>query len=174
MSIPTFETERLTLRGLQAKDFDAFAAMWADPDVTRHLGDGATRALEESWTSFLRVAGHWQIMGFGNWAIEERAGGKFLGTAGFNERKRDRGEALAGIPELGWMFCAGASGKGFATEAMRAALVWGREHFGAVRIIAIVAPENLASMRVAEKCGFTEFHRGLSAGRARVFFDRIL
>jgi RimJ/RimL family protein N-acetyltransferase len=146
---PAFETERLVPRGLQAKDFESFAAMWADPDVTRHLGDGVPRALEDPRTSFRR-------------------------TAGFNERKRDRGEALAGIPEMGWMFCAGASGKGYATEAVRAALAWGKKHFGAVRIIAIVAPENLASMRVAEKCGFAEFHRGPSAGRARVFFDRIL
>lgn len=174
MSIPILSTSRLTLRAHTLEDFPAFAAMWADPVVTRHLGDGVPYSEEQSWASFLRQAGHWQMLGYGSWVVEEKAGRRLIGAMGFNERKRDRGDALKGLPELGWMFASAVSGNGYATEALRAALEWGKARFGPVRVIAITAPENIASMRVAQKCGLTEFRRGLSAGRERVFFDRIL
>jgi RimJ/RimL family protein N-acetyltransferase len=174
LDIPVFKTDRVALRAHRLDDFPAYAAMWADPDVARHLGDGVPYTEEQSWASFLRTAGHWQMLGFGSWAIEEKASGRMIGGIGFNELKRDRGDALKGLPELGWMFASAASGKGYATEALNAALEWGKAHFGPVRVIAITAPQNVASMRVAQKCGLREFQRGLSAGRERVFFDRIL
>jgi RimJ/RimL family protein N-acetyltransferase len=174
MNVPPLETSRLVLRGSRLDDFDAYAAMWADPKVTRHLGDGAPYSEEQSWASFLRQAGHWEMLGFGSWAVEEKASRRLIGGVGFSERKRERGDALKGLPELGWMFASTMSGNGYATEALRAALEWGKVRFGAQRVIAITAPENIASMRVAQKCGFREFRRGLSAGRERVFFDRIL
>jgi RimJ/RimL family protein N-acetyltransferase len=172
--IPAVSTSRLILRAHTLADFPAYAAMWADPDVTRHLGDGAPYSGEQSWASFLRTAGHWQMLGFGSWAVEEKASGRMIGGIGFSERKRDRGDALDGVPEAGWMFAAAVSGKGYATEALNAALEWGRAHFGPTRVIAITALQNIASMRVAQKCGFREFQRGLSVGRERVFFDRVL
>jgi RimJ/RimL family protein N-acetyltransferase len=174
MPIPTLSTARLTLRAHALADFPAYAAMWADPDVTRHLGNGAPYSQEQSWANFLRQAGHWQMLGFGTWAVEEKASGKMIGGVGFGERKRDRGEALKGVPEIGWMFATAVSGKGYATEALGGALDWGKAHFGPIRVISIVTPENIASMRVAQKRGFREFHRGLSIGRPHVFFDRVL
>ena len=75
---------------------------------------------------------------------------------------------------MGWGLIPAVFGKGYATEAVTAALAWGRGHFGPARVIALTTGDNTASIRVAEKCGFREFHRGLSAGRPRVFFDRIL
>ena len=168
------ETQRLRLRAYALEDFETYAAMWADPEVTRHIGDGSPKPEAESWTSLLRTAGHWQMLGYGSWAIDEKASGHFIGGIGFNNSKRDRGDALKDILELGWMFTPGASGKGYATEALQAVLAWGRTHFGPVRVIAITAPENIASMRVAEKCGFKEFLRGPSLGRPRVFFERFL
>jgi RimJ/RimL family protein N-acetyltransferase len=174
LEIPVLETSRLRLRGYHLEDFEAYAAMWADPEVTRHIGDGSPKAVEESWTSLLRAAGHWQMLGYGSWAIDEKASGHFIGGIGLNNSKRDRGDAFKDILELGWMFTPSASGKGYATEALQAALDWGRTHFGPVHVVAITAPENFASMRVAQKCGFKEFLRGPSLGRPRVFFDRIL
>jgi RimJ/RimL family protein N-acetyltransferase len=159
MSIPTVETERLILRGPKPDDFAAYAAMWADPETTRHIGDGTPKSIEESWTSFLRHAGHWHIVGFGSC---------------FNERKRGRGPDFDGLPELGWMFDRAASGKGYATEALNAALAWGKETLGPVRVIAITAPDNAASIRVAEKCGFTLYRRAESLGRPRFFYIRTL
>lgn len=172
--IPRLQTERLILRAFTPADFPAFAAMSADPLVRRYSGDGTPRSEEESWTSFLVIAGHWQVTGYGGWAIEEKASASFVGELGFMDRKRDRGPDLAGVPEMGWGVIPAVFGKGYATEAVQAALAWGRGHFGAVRVIALTTQDNLASIRVAEKCGFKEFRRGLSAGRPRVFFDRIL
>jgi RimJ/RimL family protein N-acetyltransferase len=174
LEIHVLETQRLRLRSYVLEDFAAYATMWADPEVARHIGDGSPKSEAESWTSLLRTAGHWQMLGYGSWAIDEKAGGRFIGGIGFNNSKRDRGEALRDLLEIGWMLAPPASGKGYATEALQAALEWGGTHFGPVRVIAITAPENFASMRVAQKCGFKEFLRGPSLGRPRVFFDRIL
>ncbi len=174
MSIPMLQSSRLLLRGHTLEDFDAYAAMWADPAVTRHIADGAPKSTEEAWTSFLRIAGHWQMLGYGSWAVVEKASGRVLGATGFGERRRDRGAALDGVPELGWTFASSAAGRGYATEAVNAVLTWGRAHLGTARVIAVIAPENIASIRVAQKCGFKEFQRALSAGRPRVFLDRVL
>ncbi|HXC53793.1 MAG TPA: GNAT family N-acetyltransferase [Rhizomicrobium sp.] len=174
MTAPRLETGRLVLRAITPADFPAFAAMSADPVVRRFSGDGKPRSEEESWSSFIMIAGHWQMTGYGSWAIAEKAGGSFIGEVGFMDRKRDRGPGLAGVPEMGWGLIPTVFGKGYATEAVNAALVWGRGRFGPARVIALTTADNTASIRVAEKCGFREFHRGLSAGRPRVFFDRIL
>jgi RimJ/RimL family protein N-acetyltransferase len=174
MSVPELETPRLLLRGHRPDDFASYAAMWADPQLTRHIGDGSVKSRADAWTSFLRHVGHWRMTGFGNWVVEEKASGRQIGTIGFNERRRENTPEFDGVPELGWMFVGWTSGNGYATEALGAALSWGREHFGPVRVIAIVAPDNLASLRVAEKNGFREFKRSPSAGRQRIFLDRML
>lgn len=62
-------------------------------------------------------------------------------------------------PEIGWAFAARAHGKGFATEAVRAAVAWGDERFGAARTVCLMNPDNLTSIRVAKKCGYHEFKR---------------
>jgi len=174
MLVPIVETERLILRGFKLDDFDAYSALWSDPEVTRHIGDGSVKSREEAWTSFLRHAGHWQMLGFGSWNVEEKATGRPIGYIGFNERHRDRGTAYDALPEVGWMFARSASGKGYATESLDAVLQWGRANLGAVRVVAVVAPDNIASLRVAEKCGFEIAERRLSLGRARVFCVRAL
>ncbi len=174
MSIPAVETTRLILRGPKPEDFAAYAAMWADPETTRHIGNGTPKSIEESWTSFLRHAGHWHIVGFGSWIVEEKASHRPIGVLGFNERKRERAADFDGLPELGWMFDRAASGKGYATEALSAALTWGKETLGPVRVIAITALDNAASIRVAEKCGFALFRRAESLGRPRLFYIRTL
>lgn len=174
MTVPLLTTERLILREHRLDDFPAYAAMRSDPAVMRYLADGGTLSEEDAWAGFVKIPGLWHLLGFGTWAIEERQSGQFIGGVGFNDRKRDRGEDLAGIPEMGWSLATSASGKGYATEAILAALDWGRGWFGAARVIALVNDENLASIRVAEKCGFREFKRDLSAGRPRIYFDRVL
>ncbi len=61
-----------------------------------------------------------------------------------------------GVPELGWVLAAHAHGKGLATEAAAAALHWADEHLSHSRTVCMIAPENTASIRVAEKCGYGE------------------
>jgi RimJ/RimL family protein N-acetyltransferase len=174
MLAPRIETERLILRTYRLEDFAVYAAMWADPRVTRHIADGAPRSREEAWKSFLSMAGHWLLLGYGNWAVEEQASGNYVGGIGWGERKRDRGTEFAGMPELGYTFVAGAQGKGYATEAVRAVMDWGSAHFGSRRVLAVIAPDNIASCRVVEKCGFRETARQDSAGRMRLFYEAVL
>lgn len=157
-SIPELETERLKLRAHRVEDFIDCAAMWADPAVIRHIRAQPFTA-EETWTRLLRFLGHWALLGFGYWAVEQKGTGEFLGEVGFADYKRDMKPSLDGIPEIGWVLAAHAHGKGYATEAVQAAIVWGDRHFGNLRTACIIAPENLASIRVAEKCGYKGWER---------------
>jgi RimJ/RimL family protein N-acetyltransferase len=171
MDIPAIETPRLTLRGHRLADFSDCAAMWADPTVTRHIG-GKPFSEEETWARFLRYAGHWLLLGFGYWAIEEKDTGSFVGELGFADYKRGIEPSLQGVPELGWALVSTAHGKGYATEAVRAAVAWGEAHFASARTVCIIHPENLASIRVAEKCGYKEFQRTTYKGHPTIIFDR--
>jgi RimJ/RimL family protein N-acetyltransferase len=86
--------------------------MWADPIVTRYFG-GKVLTEEEAWTKFLRYAGHWSLLGFGYWAVEEKATGNFIGEVGFCDYKRDIESLLKNVPEIGWVLASGAHGKGY-------------------------------------------------------------
>ncbi|MGJ5816325.1 GNAT family N-acetyltransferase [Paludibaculum fermentans] len=169
--IPVIETERLRLRGHRLEDFVPSAAMWADPAVTRFIG-GRPFSEEEAWVRFLRYAGHWQYLGFGYWLVEERATGRFLGEVGFADWKREIEPPIQGIPEVGWVMVPPAQGKGYATEAVRAALAWRDVELGVGRTVCLIHPENAASMRVAEKCGFQEYSRTVYKGHATVLLER--
>jgi RimJ/RimL family protein N-acetyltransferase len=160
--VPTLETERLRLRGHRSDDLANCAAMWAEPVVVRHtVGKPLTE--EESWRRLLTYVGHWALMGFGFWVVEEKASRKFVGEVGFVDYKRDIEPSLKGVPEIGWVLASHAHGKGYATEAVRAVVAWGDAQFpslvGAMRTACIIQLENIASIRVAEKCGYREFAR---------------
>lgn len=62
MTAPTLETERLILRPHRVQDFEAVAALWAEPEVVRFIS-GTPSAPEESWARLLRYIGHWQALG---------------------------------------------------------------------------------------------------------------
>jgi RimJ/RimL family protein N-acetyltransferase len=143
------------MRPHRLSDFDAMFAMWADPRVVEFItGTPSTR--EQTWARLLRYIGHWAAMDYGYWALEDRESGEFLGEVGFADYHRIIEPSLDGMPELGWVLAANAHGKGYATEAVRAAIAWGQEHFHRdSRIACIVAPQHQASIRVAEKCGFS-------------------
>ncbi len=147
--IPEIETARLRLRGHRLSDFEHCAAMWADPEVTRYIG-GRPLSTEDAWAKFLRYAGHWAMQGFGFWAVEEKASGAYMGELGFADFKRDMEPPQGGAPEAGWVLARAAQGKGYATEALQAALGWLR----APRTFCLIHPGNGPSIRVAEKCGY--------------------
>ena len=170
MTIPIIQTERLVLRAHNREDFPACAALWADAEVTRFIG-GRPLCGEEVWARLLRYAGHWAWIGFGYWAIEEKASGAFVGELGFADWKRDIEPSLRGIPELGWVLAAKYHGKGLASEAVRAALAWSDEKFPGPTAC-IIDPANAASMRVAEKCGYKETLRTTYHDRETIIYYR--
>jgi RimJ/RimL family protein N-acetyltransferase len=145
--------------------------MWADPVVTRHIG-GKSFSPEEVWTRTLRYVGHWAWLGFGYWAVEEKTTGGFLGELGFGNFQRQIEPPLNDTPELGWALVSRAHGQGYATEGVRAAIAWGDSHLGAMRTACIIHPENVASIRVAEKCGYHELSRAIYKGHETILFER--
>jgi RimJ/RimL family protein N-acetyltransferase len=159
------------LRGHCLLDFPACAAMWADPIVTRYFG-AKPLTEEEAWTRFLRYAGHWSLLGFGYWVVEQKSTGNFVGEIGFADYKRDMESAWKQVPEIGWVLASQSHGKGYATEAVRAAVAWGDRHFVDRHTSCIIHPENIPSIRVAEKCGYREFQRTSYKGQPSIVFVR--
>jgi RimJ/RimL family protein N-acetyltransferase len=149
--VPRLVTGRLVLRGFTEADLDAYAAMQADTEVMRHLGAGPgagkPRTRDETWTGMAVLMGQWALKGYGCFALEERATGRFIGRAGLLH--------LAGWPEpeLAYALARDAWGNGFATEACRAALDWAWTHVPAERFVSFIKPENTASARVAARLG---------------------
>ncbi|HUB84511.1 MAG TPA: GNAT family N-acetyltransferase [Rhizomicrobium sp.] len=170
-AIPVLQTERLILRGHALDDFPAYAEMWANEHVTRFIG-GKPLTEEEAWSKFMRMAGQWTMLGFGFFAVAERASGRLIGETGFVEGRRAIEPSLIGVPEIGWGFVPAFHGKGYAFEAALAARDWGEAHFGKVPMRCIIAPENTPSIRLAQKLGFTELLRTTYRGDPTVMFER--
>lgn len=156
--VPVLETERLIMRGYTLDDLDDFVALRADPLVMEHI-TGKPDSAEDAWRKFMVGAGMWSLMGLGYWALFERASGAYLGEVGFADFSRKIEPSINGRPEAGWVLRTQAHGKGYATEAMKAALGWGLSKFGGVRPVCIMDPDYAATIRVAEKCGFVELAR---------------
>ena len=168
--IPVVETARLLLRGHRPDDFDACAAMWADPAVTRFTG-GRPFTPEESWARLLRFHGHWEWFGHGFWAIEDRASGDFVGHLGFADFRRAV-EPPVTLPEAGWSLAGAFHGRGYASEALTAALAWADANLDAAGTACIIDPDNKPSIRVAAKCGFRQVARASYKGSPTLLFER--
>jgi len=171
MEAPVLETERLILRGRTMADFPAYRAMLGDIDVMRGIG-GKALSEQEAWFRFARQVGFWALKGYGCWVVEEKASGKFLGDVGVAEFKRDIEPSLIGKPEFAWVLVADAHGKGYATEAARAALGWADEKFPGATMCCIIDIKNAGSIRVAEKLGFQEAVRTRYQGDDVIVFER--
>jgi RimJ/RimL family protein N-acetyltransferase len=171
LMVPTLETERLVLRVHRVEDFSDVAALWADPVVTRFIS-GVPQTAEESWSRLLRYAGHWLLLGFGYWAVEEKATGNFLGEVGFADMKRAIEPPLGDAPEAGWVFASSAHGKGFALEAVQAIHTWGAKNFQTSASACIIHPENESSIRLAAKIGYRETARSFYKGTEAIIFFR--
>jgi ribosomal-protein-alanine N-acetyltransferase len=138
-------TDRLAIRELTFDDVDALFEVLGDPVAMEHYPAPKTRAETETWIRWARAS--YDKNGFGLWAVERAADGAFLGDCGPMFQPVD-GEL---VPEIGYHVVRREWGRGYATEAARACrdVVLGR--LGFERVVSIVAPENLASRRVAEK-----------------------
>lgn len=171
MTVPILETDRLRLRPHRREDFADSAAMWGDPTVTTFIG-GKPSTREESWSRLLRYGGLWPLLGFGYWVIEEKRSGRFAGEAGFADFKRALEPSFGDAPEAGWALAAWAHRKGFATEAVQAAVKWADTSLPVPRTVCMIDPENLASLAVARKCGYLEFARATFRDKPTILFER--
>lgn len=170
-NIPTLETDRLILRAHCASDFEAYAQMWADPAVVRYISPQPL-SREGSWGRMLRQAGVWQMLGFGFFAIEEKASGRFIGEAGFHDLHRDLLPTTEGTLEAGWGVIPETQGKGLAREAMLAAIAWADGQFPGQRMTCIIDPDNQPSITLATRLGFVELARTTYHGGPITVFER--
>lgn len=173
MTAPVLKTPRLILREHKLADFPTFAAQRADPVVMQYMGSGPISE-ETAWAGFETLVGHWQLFGWGTWAVEEKDSGRYIGALGYAEKKRPKEHPASGATEMGWSFVAAVHGKGFASEALAAALVWGRDYFGPARVVCVIDDNNAASIRLAQKHGFKQFAHAERTGKPRLVFERIL
>lgn len=150
--IPTLETERLRLRAFREDDLDAFADIYADPEVMRFIGEGSTTDRTGTWRTMSLLLGHWALRGYGIWAAEEKESGALVGRIGLWNP-----EGWPGL-EVGWLLARSHWGRGLATEGGRRALAFAFEELGADHVISLIRPANAASIRVAERLG--ERHEG--------------
>ena len=171
IALPALETARLRLRPYRHEDFEDYAAMWADPAVVKFIA-GVPFTREQSWGRFLRLAGHWQFMGFGTFRLEDKATGGFVGECGFHDLKRALMPPLKGMLEGGWALSAAYHGQGLATEAMRAVIGWADRHHPDLHQTCLIDTGNAVSQRVAAKLGFTEFARTDYLGKPVILLER--
>jgi len=165
------ETERVTLVPHTLDDFDCSFRMWSDPAVTRHT-TGRPSTEEEAWARLQRYAGQWALMGFGYWVIRERCTGAFVGEVGLADFRRAIVPPFKDTPEVGWALVPHAWGRGLATEAVGAALSWADRAMGRVRTVCLINPDNTASRRVAEKCGYRAYAEATYKESPVVLFER--
>ena len=142
----TLETQRLILRKPVADDLGAFSAFMMSPraDMVRRPEEAGT---EGAWRAFAKELGHWEIRGYGLWAVTEKGDDTALGLIGpWNPEGWPE-------PEIGWNVFAGAEGKGYAFEAARAAIDDVFTRLGWPTAVSYIAPENTRSIALAERLG---------------------
>jgi RimJ/RimL family protein N-acetyltransferase len=139
---------------MRPEDFGRYADIWAMPEVVQYI-DGTPWLRSKSWSAFLRIAGHWQMTGFGVWAVQRHRVGEISGQVGFSYNKRDLGEDFDAYPEAGWVLEPGAQHQGFSQEAAQAAHDW-FDRVVTGRLVCMIDPRHKASVGLAEKLGYID------------------
>lgn len=147
LAIPTLETERLTLRPFGEADVEPMFHMLQDPAVVHYVGDRHVPTRQETWRMVAGWLGHWALRGYGQWSIEERESGQLVGRAGIINPADWPG------PEVGYLLGKAWWGRGYATEAARAAMDWGFREIGFDDLLSLIDPANQPSIAVATRLG---------------------
>ena len=153
------ETERLILRPPRADDLDAWTEMMEDEEAARFIGGVAPRSV--CWRQLMTMIGAWHAHGFAMFSVIEKASGRWVGRLGPWQPEGWPG------PEVGWAIARECWGRGYAGEGAEAATNWAFDTLGWTNVIHSIAPDNIASQRVAQKLG----SRNLGPGRLPPPFD---
>lgn len=164
-----FETERLSIRRIGVEDAGFMLAMLTDRGFLTHIGDRGVRTIEDAETYIRdRVLKSYEEHGFGMYCVALKETGEDIGTVGFVRR-----EGLS-APDIGFAFLEPHTGRGYGQEAARALIDWGRETLNIGPLVAITAPQNVASAALLRTLGFRETGRVLlpaHGGESRLFVE---
>jgi len=139
---PVLTTARLLLRMPRYEDFAHRQAFYASD---RAIWEGGPFARDEAWRIFASEVGQWPLMGFGPFSVD--LDGTYVGEVGIYQPQGYP------EPELGWFVVDGAEGKGIATEAARAVMVWAHDSFGWDHIDNYIDPGNARSIALGLRLG---------------------
>lgn len=168
---PLLATERLELWIPRREDVWAMHAIVAEPLTARFLGPAQGRA--DHFLRFSRNAGSWLLYGYGSFMVRERGCPELIGNCGVFHSFRGLGDDFDDSPEAGWILRHDRCGKGFAHEAMTAALDWFEREHGVQRIVSMIAPGNERSITLARRLGFVPMRDAVLAdGEAVRLFER--
>lgn len=140
-------TDRLQLVPFAPEHTDGLFVMNSNPEVMRYLGDVQT--LEDVEKNIARVQARWEKSGYGWWAVLLKGSDTVIGAACLQNLANRENAAL----EIGWRLIPEFQGKGYATEAGRAAMDYGFETLGVDYLCAVANPENIASQKVMQRLG---------------------
>jgi RimJ/RimL family protein N-acetyltransferase len=148
----SLRTSRLLLRPWRDEDIARFAEMSSDPEVMEYLLPLSSRGLSgEAWVAAKRD--HWEEHGFGQWVVELPDEASFIGVVGL-ETVSYQAHFTPAV-EVAWRLARAYWGRGYATEAARAALDYGFGQLGLDEIVALTVPGNRRSRAVMERLGMT-------------------
>jgi RimJ/RimL family protein N-acetyltransferase len=159
-------TERLILRTWQPGDRESFAELNADPVVMEHFPAPLTHAQSDRFAD--RIEDWWRVNGWGLWAVQIAEDQSFAGFVGLN--RAEFAAPFNPAVEVGWRLAQQHWGRGYATEAARAALGYGFQELDLLEIVSFTSTTNTRSQRVMAKLGMQrdpgdDFdHPGIASG----------
>jgi RimJ/RimL family protein N-acetyltransferase len=139
----------MLLRPFQASDAPVAYQWLTDEEIMRYMPTGQDHTLEQVEARLARYITHQEQHGYSRWMIYDRASGQPIGDAGLLYLP------ATGEIELGYRFLKPWWGKGLATEVSNAWLRYAFDELGLTELIAFSHPDNIASVRVMQKAGFT-------------------
>ena len=168
MNIAIFENKHFIIRPCVMADADDYLSFWNDPVVMKYIGDGTWGGGLEVVLDVLQknIASYAEHPGYGFCSIEDKMSKKVVGEAG-----------LSIVPETkeieaGYILSREYWGRGLGSEILQGLLHYGFSRLHCDKIIAVAHPDNLASIRVMEKCGMTYLGKAVYHGRMSVKFGQ--
>ncbi|SIT84531.1 Protein N-acetyltransferase, RimJ/RimL family [Yoonia rosea] len=147
----TILTNRLRLEPFAPEHAPLLNAINNEPEVMEFLSDGTPETMEKTHEGIARVCDRWQRLGHSWWTIIERETETIIGAACLQNVSHIEGAEL----EIGWRLSTAATGKGYATEAGRAAARFAFDVIGVDHVISVANPKNVNSQRVMQRIGMT-------------------
>ncbi|HTX41554.1 MAG TPA: GNAT family N-acetyltransferase [Acidobacteriaceae bacterium] len=166
------ESERLTLRRIGPDDLEFLTELHADPEVARYLPLGRPRSPEESAAWLQSLLRSYEDFALGQLAVLRKSDGMLIGRCGLSGLAVEARAGAAAVPrgwyqrgevpadaeivlerELGYTFHRSSWGQGYASEAARCVFDYARDGLRLPRVVSLIHPDNVRSLRVAQRFG---------------------